>query len=257
MASPQEDLRAFQGYFQQRFPDVPLNSFVNGAYAIDAKLRAQWHALMQFPPYSFALDRGKQLFHTAFDNGSSYAGCLANGGVGIKQNYPYFDTKTDKVVTLALAINRCRTENGEQPLPYKTGDMAAILAYMAYTSRGNAIDIKIPQDPAALAAYRAGKEFYYSRHGQLNFSCASCHVQNAGKRLRAETLSPALGPPASFPVYRSKWGGMGTLHRRFSGCLRLIRAEPFPPQSQTYRNLEYFLMYMSNGLPVAGPASRP
>jgi sulfur-oxidizing protein SoxA len=28
------------------------------------------------------------------------------------------------------------------------------------------------------------------------------------------------------------------------------------PQSESYRNLEYFLTYMSNGLELNGPASR-
>lgn len=256
-ASPQEDMKAFQDYFQQRFPDVPFEEFVNGSYALNAELRSQWEALMQFPPYSFALDRGKELFSTPFANGKTYADCFPNGGVGIKQNYPYFDTETDEVITLGLAVNRCREANGEKPLPYKTGDMAAILAYMASTSRGNEYDIEIPGDPAALAAYQAGKEFFYSRHGQLNFSCASCHVQNAGNQVRTQTLSPALGIVTSFPIHRSKWGSMGTLHRRFNGCLRNIRAEPFAPQSEEYRNLEYFLTYMSNGLPVAGPGVRP
>jgi sulfur-oxidizing protein SoxA len=50
---------------------------------------------------------------------------------------------------------------------------------------------------------------------------------------------------------------MGTLDRRFGGCNRNVRAKPFKAQSVTYRDLEYFLTYMSNGLPVAGPGSRP
>lgn len=256
-ATPKEDLKAFRNYFTQRFPDVQFEDFVNGSYALNAGLRSQWKALKQFPPYSFALDTGKKLFHTPFANGNTYADCFPNGGVGIRQDYPYFNTKTDEVITLELAINRCRTNNGEEPLPYKTGKIAAISAYMAYTSRGNELDIEIPDDPAALAAYKAGKKFFYTRHGQLNFSCASCHVQKAGKQVRTQTLAPALGIVASFPIHRSKWGSMGTLHRRFNGCLRNIRAKPFPPQSEVYRNLEYYLSYMSNGLPVAGPGIRP
>ena len=48
-------------------------------------------------------------------------------------------------MTLELAINNCRKENGEKPLSYyKGGPMADISAYMAYTSRGNKFDVKIP-----------------------------------------------------------------------------------------------------------------
>ena len=49
--------------------------------------------------------------------------------------------------------------------------MAALTAYMAFTSRGKPFDIKIPNDPRALAAYQNGKEYFYTRRGQLNFSC--------------------------------------------------------------------------------------
>jgi sulfur-oxidizing protein SoxA len=74
--------------------------------------------------------------------------------------------------------------------------------------------------------------------------------------IRADKLSPALGQPTHFPVYRSKWGEMGTLHRRYVGCNRNIRAKPFKPQSDEYRALEYFHTYMSNGIAVNGPGAR-
>ena len=127
---------------------------------------------------------------------------------------------------------------------------------MAYTSRGNKFNIVIPDDPRALAAYEKGKEFYYSKRGQLNFSCSNCHLGSSGMMVRADKLSPALGQPTHFPVYRSKWGEMGTLHRRFGGCNEQVRAKAFPAQSEEYRNLEYFLTYMSNGLEVNGPGAR-
>ena len=57
-------------------------------------------------------------------------------------------------------------------------------------------------------------------------------------------------------MYRGKWQRVGVLHRRFRGCNTQVRAEPFEMQSEIYRNLEYFLSYMSNGLELNGPASR-
>ncbi|SHK66307.1 diheme cytochrome SoxA (sulfur oxidation) [Marinobacter antarcticus] len=256
-SSPEEDRKEVVEYFKQRFPDVPFKEFVNGQYALDDDRRSQWESLQDFPPYEFAVADGKEMFETAFANGKSYASCFENGGIGVRQNYPYFDTEKKEVITLELAINRCREDNGEKPLRYKKGDIASISAYMASTSQGKEFDIKVPDEPAALAAYQDGKEFYYSRRGQLNFSCASCHVQNAGNWIRADLLSPTLGQPSNFPVHRSKWGELGTLHRRFAGCNNNVRAEPLPAQGTEYRNLEYFLTYMSNGLPVVGPATRP
>ena len=256
-AGPEADREALRAYFKQSLPDVETDDYVNGPYAVDADMRKQWESIQEFPPYSFALEEGKELFETAFANGKHYADCFDNGGKGIRQTYPRFDEKTGEVVTLELAINQCRVSNGEEPLPYKKGKLAAISAYMASTSDGKRFDIAVPDDPDAQAAYDAGKKFFYERRGQLNFSCASCHNQNAGQKLRADTLAPSLGIVAAFPIHRDKWGELGTLHRRFIGCNRNVRSTPFEAQSETYRNLEYFLTYMSNGLPVAGPGSRP
>ena len=255
-AGPEDDRKAFVEYFNKRFSDVPTEDFINGHYAIDAGLREQWEAIEEFPPYELALERGEELFSTPFANGKGFADCFDNGGVGVRQNYPYFDTDRGEVVTLELAINECREANGEKPFKYKKGDIAAVSAYMAYTSRDKPLAIEIPDDPRAQAAYEDGKRFYYTRRGQLNFSCASCHLGASGMMVRADKLSPALGHPTHFPVYRSKWGEMGTLHRRFGGCNEQVRAKAFAPQSEQYRNLEYFLTYMSNGLPVNGPGAR-
>jgi sulfur-oxidizing protein SoxA len=49
---------------------------------------------------------------------------------------------------------------------------------------------------------------------------------------------------------------MGTLHRRFDGCNKQVRAVPLPAQGVDYRNLEYFMTYMSNGLEFNGPGAR-
>ena len=254
---PAADAKAFQNYFTKKFPKVKLEDFVNGPYSMNEDMHKQWEEKEEFPPYEFALEAGKEMFSTPFKNGKTYADCFPNGGVGIRQNYPYFDEKEGKVVTLELALNRCREANGEKPYPYVKDEMASLTAYMAYTSRGKKMDIKIPNDPRALEAYENGKRYFYTRRGQLNFSCASCHVQSPGERIRAEVLAPALGILNAMPIYRSEWSGMGTISRRFVTCNSQTRAVPLEPQSDEYRDLEYYLSYVSNGLPIAGPGARP
>ncbi len=256
LADPESDRLAFVNYFEERFPDVELEAYVNGVYALDEASYEQWLQIEEFPPYELAVEEGEELFNTPFANGKSYADCFDNGGIGIRQNYPYFDADRGEVVTLEYAINLCREANGEEPLGYKKGAIASISAYMAYTSRGNRFEMTIPDDPRALAAYNNGKQYFYSKRGQLNFSCADCHVNNAGMQIRADKLSPSLGHPTHFPVYRSKWGELGTLHRRFDGCNKQVRAEPLPAQGEDYRDLEYFLTYMSNGMETNGPGAR-
>ena len=255
-ADPESDRQALRHYFHKRFPDLPIEAYPDGTYALDDNARQQWEAIEEFPPYEFAIDEGKALFTTPFVNGKTYAACFPNGGIGIKQNYPFFDPNSRRVVTLELAINECRERNGEQPLPYGRGELAHISAYLAYTSRGKPINVIVPDDPGARRAYEAGKKFYYSRRGQLNMACSSCHMVNAGLQLRAQTLSPVLGQTTHFPVFRSEWESLGTLHRRYTVCNSQIRAKPFALQSETYRNLEYFHTYMSNGLPLNGPGAR-
>jgi sulfur-oxidizing protein SoxA len=255
--NPVADAKAFKTYFATKFPKLKLEDFVNGPYSMSEDMRRQWQEKEQFPPYEFALEAGKQMFATPFKNGRTYADCFPNSGIGIRQNYPYFDEKQGKVVTLELALNRCREANGEALYSYVEDEMASLTAYMAFTSRGKPMNIKIPNDPRALEAYEDGKRYFYTRRGQLNFSCASCHIQGPGERLRAEILAPALGIMNALPIYRSEWGGMGTTSRRLITCNSQTRAVPLDPQSDEYRDLEYYLSYMSNGLPISGPGARP
>ncbi|NOT11566.1 MAG: sulfur oxidation c-type cytochrome SoxA [Methylococcaceae bacterium] len=256
-ADPLQDQFAFRDYYQQKFPHLKLEDYANGVYAIDAVAKQSWLAIEEFPPYEPAIEQGKALFETAFKNGSHYADCFPNQGIGIANDYPQWDSLHGEVVTLAGALNACRMRHQQKPMIDRDQDMVYLLAYLAFTSRGKAIHVVIPDDdPLALAAYEKGKAFYYQRRGQLNFACATCHVQNVGKRIRSELLSPSLGHTGGWPTYRLKWGEIGTLHRRFSECLEQIKAQEFPAQSVDYRNLEYFLGFMSNGIPITGPSTR-
>ncbi|MGB5199842.1 MAG: sulfur oxidation c-type cytochrome SoxA [Sedimenticolaceae bacterium] len=253
--TPAEDLKLYRDYFQKRFPGVPLNEFGNGVYAIDKVSRDSWVAIEDFPPYEPMIEAGETMWNTPFANGKTYGSCFGDDPAQ-RKNYPYWDSQRKMVITLPLAINECREANGEKPLKYKKGAIADLLAYMSYESRGQTISVEIPDDPDALAAYNEGKSFYFARRGQLNFSCASCHMESSGMHVRTDILSPELGHTSGWPVYRSKWGELGTLHRRFDGCNKQVRAKPFKAQGPEYRNLEFFLSYMNNGIEYNGPSAR-
>ncbi|MCP4187223.1 MAG: sulfur oxidation c-type cytochrome SoxA [Gammaproteobacteria bacterium] len=253
-STPTEDLKAFQQYYMDRFPDTPKSDFNNGVYSIDAAARETFESIEEFAPYEIDIEKGEELYHKPFANGGTYNDCF--GEPGVRHLYPQFDSETGKIVTLESAINDCRKAAGEKKLKYKKGTIAELTAYMAYESRGNVFDIKIPNDPRALAHYNRGKRHWYSKRGQLNMACADCHWTNAGNMLRAERLGPAFGHMTHFPKYRAKWGNLGTPHRRFAGCNSQVRAKPFKAQSDEYKALEYFLTYMGNGLEANGPATR-
>lgn len=253
-ADPSADRQTLRDFYEARFSGVPLEAHKDGVYAIDEQARDQWLELEEFPPYEFTIDEGAEVFETVFADGSSYVDCF--GGPAVKQRYPHFDNEAGAVVTLEMAINDCRENHNEEPLPYDSAEIAALVAFIAFESRGAKVALAEPSTAAELAAYESGKRFYQSRRGQLNFACSSCHIQIVGNRLRAEVLSASLGHVTHWPVYRLKWQEVGILHRRFQECNSQVGADTFELQSEPYRNLEYFLTYMSNGLEWNGPASR-
>lgn len=257
MAGPEEDRAAFAAHYQSHFPDVPFAEFANGIYAIDSDAREQWQEIEEFPPYEFAIEQGQALWVEAFANGTTFADCFGLPADVIRSVYPRFDEKRGEVVTLEVAINDCRIANALPPLAYDSEELISITAYLAFEARGRILETLVPDDqPDALAAYEAGKRFYYTKRGQLNFACSDCHVTSVGLYVRADRLGPSLGHTTHFPVYRSKLGAVISLQQRFAGCVRDVRAKPFALQSTEYRNLEYFLSYMSNGLELNGPGAR-
>lgn len=256
LATPEEDRAMFRKFYQERFPDMPIEEYVNGVYGMDSALRANWEAIEDFPPYEPFIEAGKALWEKPFANGKGFRECFPDGPA-IQSKYPRWNKETGMVETLSGAIQECLKANGEKPYKYMNGPLAEVLSYMAFESRGQIVNVVVPaDDPRALAAYEDGRKFYFTKRGQLNFSCANCHIQNAGKNLRSELLSPTLGHATHWPVYRSKWTDIATLHRRFDGCNDQVRAKPFEQEGPEYRNLEYFLTYISNGLPLNGPAAR-
>jgi sulfur-oxidizing protein SoxA len=127
---------------------------------------------------------------------------------------------------------------------------------MADTSRGKPIHVEVPNDPRAIAAYNEGKKIYFSRRGPREFACSHCHWEASGLRIRGNELSPAMGQAANFPVYRSSWGDIGTIQRRYIGCMRNIGAVPLKEQSEAMNNLQYFHTFLSDGVPMNAPNSR-
>jgi sulfur-oxidizing protein SoxA len=243
-AGPEEDRLKLVSHFKNAYPDLKPDDYVNGALSFDPDSMSQYKSIMEFPPYSGELDKGEKVWKTAMKSGKTYADCLPNGGKEIAGNYPMFDDAKGKVVTLEDAINACRVANGEEAWGF--GDpktMGLLTAYMRTLSDGMKMNIK------------DGKKTFYSRAGQFNFSCANCHIDNAGNRLRSEILSPAVGQATHWPAFR---GGdtLVTLQKRYEGCHRNVRQVPDKAGSTRYNNLEYFHSYISNGLPLQASVFR-
>jgi sulfur-oxidizing protein SoxA len=254
-ASPEADRQEFIKYYTSKYPNVKVEDYVYGALAFDEDSKAQYDAIMEFPPFEGDIEKGRKMWEAAFKNGKKYADCFPNSGKHIAGNYPMFDEAKGKVVTLHDAINDCRTANGEEAFKISDKNTIGILtAYMRTLSDGMLMNVKV-EGPKAMAAYEDGKKTFFTRKGQLNFACASCHVQNAGTRLRSELISPAVGHAVHWPVFR---GGdnLVILQQRYDGCFKQVRAVP-PPQGGTImNNLEYFHSALSNGMPMKASVFR-
>ncbi|MGE3773057.1 MAG: sulfur oxidation c-type cytochrome SoxA [Gammaproteobacteria bacterium] len=247
------DRAALRAAYAERFPELALDDYALGVYAIDPGLRAQWEELNEFPPYAFAIDEGRELFETALPDGSRLGDCLPDGGLKTAHTYPRIDAARGEAVTLPLLVNECRIRHGASAWDPDRGPMMALLAYLADSSRGERLAVPLPATPAALAVYARGRALFHTKRGQRNFACFDCHVTAVGRHLREQPLMPVLGALTHYPVYGLRWGAMGSLHARFAGCYEQVGAASPPAQSPDYRALEYFLGVMGDGLPFIAP----
>jgi len=253
-SGPEADRDALINHYKQIFPDIKFEDYIYGALSMNPDAKGQYDDIMEFPPYSMDLDKGQKMWETPFKNGKQFSSCFPNGGKNVAGNYPKFDNAQNRVVTFENAINDCLKANGENELEYGDKEIGLLTAYAKSLSDGMKVNIKV-EGAAALAAYEKGKEYYATRNGQLNFSCKSCHVQSAGKFIRSDQLSMMIGQASHWPEFRSGTD-IVTLQGRFKQCEKNVRAKPKAANSEEYNNLEYYLTYMSNGLPMQTPVFR-
>ena len=77
LASPEQDRAGFIALYRDKFPDVPLENYVDGALMLSADAKAQFDSIMEFPPYQGEVDSGRILWETPFKNCKGFAGCIA------------------------------------------------------------------------------------------------------------------------------------------------------------------------------------
>ncbi len=186
--------------------------------------------------------------------GKSCAECHKVGDMkGVGARYPIFDDKLKKLMNVEERVNNCRKSYMKaKPWKYDSANMLGMAIYVNAQSRGMPRSVKI--DGPAADYFKKGKDFYYARRGQLDMSCAHCHEKYYGQKIRMNTLTQ--GHSNGFPTYRLKWQKPGSLHRRFSGCNKQVRAKAFKRGSPEYMALELYLAWRGQGLTVETPAVR-
>ncbi len=188
--------------------------------------------------------------------GKSCESCHGNPEVSMKgssASYPKIHKKKKTLLTVEHQINICREEYMKtKPWKWESDQMLGMSALVRMQSRDMPVNVNVGGE--AKPYFEKGREFYFQRRGQLDLACTHCHVDNHGNKVRSEKLSQ--GMPTGFPTYRMKWQKLGSLHRRFRGCNKNIRAQPYKQGTPEYTALELYLMWRANGLPVESPSVR-
>ncbi len=206
-------------------------------------------------PAMVAVDQGLALWDTV--DGSEGKSCAACHGdisemAGVRAEMP--KVNGDGVLwSTEDYINNCRvTRMGADAWKRDSPEMLAMNAAVGLQSRGMPVNVAI--DGPAREFWEQGRDIYYQGVGQLGMSCANCHEDNYGNMIRADHLSQ--GQINGFPVYRLKWGGLGSIHRRFKGCMKNIRGVPYEVGGPEFMALELYVASRGNGLSVETPSVR-
>jgi sulfur-oxidizing protein SoxA len=235
--------------------DHPFSEIISGYHFRSPETQALQDDDFDNPGFLW-VDQGEDLWANVDGSaGKACASCHADVSSmkGVSPAYPKVDEASGKLMSVEHKINQCRTERMDaEPLKWESDEMLALSALVRTQSRGLPVapDISGPAEPF----FEQGKDFYYERRGQLDMACANCHENNYSQSIRSDVLSQ--GQSNGFPTYRLKWQKLGSLHRRFRGCNRQVRAEPFPAGSDIYTNLELYLAWRGIGLPVEAPSVR-
>ena len=207
-------------------------------------------------PGMIFVDKGLDLWNKVEGSqNKSCASCHSDGSEfkGLRTVMPKWNASAKALWSLEDHVNNCRTEQmGAEPLKWGKAPMDSIVAVIALQSRGMSMNVKIDGDVKPM--WELGKELFYTRVGQLDMSCSNCHEDNYGIMIRADHLSQ--GQINGFPTYRLKNAKLNSIHARFKGCMKNIRATPYKVGGDEFRALELYVASRGNGLSSEGPSVR-
>lgn len=235
----------------------PFDEVLSGWLFREAETRAT-EADSFANPGMLAVERGADIWEAVDGTmGKSCASChddAAESMKGVGARYPKWDAASGKPINVELQIDKCRVENmGAEPYKFDDADQVALTSFIKHQSLG--IPVKLDLREGEMQSWwEKGKQSYYTRTGQLNLACASCHEGAMGKYIRADHLSQ--GQANGFPTYRFNTAGMVSLHNRFRGCIRDTRAEMPKAFSDELMALEVYVTWRGTGLSVETPAVR-
>ena len=136
-------------------------------------------------------------------------------------------------------------------------DMEALVTFVAAKSRGMRIEARA-QHPREADMAAVGEALFFRRAGPLDFSCATCHSQDA-RRIRLQELPNFLEPASAresmiqWPAYRLSQSSVWTMERRLIDCIRQMRAPDVDYGSDVVIALQVYLQKQASGGVMAAP----
>ena len=225
-------------------PLIAKEALRSGSTFTSATLRAQQKDDDLNPGMLWA-DQGREIF------ARDCASCHAKAE-GLAARLPKL-VSDGSVVTLERQINRCQTERVKQPA-YATESqpLLGLATYLAFASRRRSQ--MIAPDVTQSAAWQRGHNEFTRVQGKLDFNCRSCHDQLYGKRVRNQAISQGHG--VGYPAYRVEWQTLGSLNRRLRACFFGMETVVPTVSDPILADLELYLAWRAQGLPIEAPAVR-
>jgi L-cysteine S-thiosulfotransferase len=234
---------------------IPRAELKQGSAFTSPEIRAQ-QADDFANPGMLWVARGAKLWSDPAGAAKSCAGCHGDAAAsmkGVATRYPRVDPAAGQLINVSGRINICREgHQALKPLAAESDDLLALTAYVTHQSRG--LPMNVALDAGNSPYFARGRERYQRRLGQMNLSCSQCHDRNWGRTLLNESVSQGHG--TGWPAYRQGWQTLGSLERRLRACYSGLRAEMPDYGARELIELELYLAWRANGLPIESPGVR-
>ena len=143
----------------------------------------------------------------------------------------------------------------------KDSDMEALVSFVASKSNGMKMNVPLAH-PKEREVYKVGEYLFYRRSGPLDFSCATCHSDEA-KRIRLQDLPNMTDPKqvqavvsTGWPAYRGTQASVRTMQHRLYDCNWQMRLPDLGYASEMSIALTSYLNHRGNGGVIQLPGVR-
>jgi sulfur-oxidizing protein SoxA len=211
------------------------------------KQREQFLKTFGVLPGELFAEEGKELFFRKGPSGKTLEECDFGKGKGVLEGVyatlPKYFPDSRRVEDLETRVHTCMQRvQGYKPSEIRREEVKSITAYVASLSSQAKLQV-VPKHPQELAMYNLGRELWYYRAGARDMSCAICHGQYAGQRVRLSPVrSPQQGLGNQWPAYRFEADQLYTMEDRIKFCYESIAISPPALYSEAYIALTVYML---------------